>query len=104
MAPRGRRGRVRAGRVPSLAGYEAVLIRALLPILLHEWQLGRDQMRRELKSVRRLRRKAAFPFGGNAPEGLISVVFGSDALPDAVPRAVQQAILALAGSITDSTR
>lgn len=98
------RAAVQRGRVPDLTGYEAVLIRVLLPILLHEWQLGREQMRRELKGVGRLRRKAAFPFGGNPPEGLISLVFGSDALPDAVPRAVQQAILALAGSITGSTR
>lgn len=93
MLPRAR-GSVRNGRVPSFSAFDAAFIRGVLPILLHEWQLGRERMAREVKAVRGLKVKASNPV----------IQFDWTLLREAVPLAVQRAALALVGSVTNSLR
>lgn len=117
---------VRQGRVPDLRAFVPEVARELLPIVYHEYTLGRHQVQRQVRNglvgvgevVRRggaggllavrggaavhrradvaLRTKAPAP-----PPGL-SLDFGL--LRVEVPAAVQRLVLDLAGSITDTIR
>lgn len=140
-------------QIPDLSPFYPILIREILPLVLHEHHLGRVQMVRELRNgnlagVRRgksfrtgsdkapsgfgTRRQAHYPtsrpFGnglssirpertaadppsraiGHLPVtkiGLPRLLRSSlDFLRDAVPRAVQALVLALAGSVIDGTQ
>jgi len=87
---------VRAGHVPDFAAFEEPLFKAMLPILLHEWQLGREQVAREIR--KRVSRKSILSNLG------IRLATSLNLIREAVPRAIQQAILAVVGSITESLK
>jgi len=81
-----------AGHAPDFARFEEPLFKAMLPILLHEWQLGREQAARNIRKRKVVSRKSS------------RLTTSFNLIREAVPRAIQQAILAVVGSITESLK
>ncbi len=106
-------------REPDLGKYRPAIIRAALPILLHEYALGHEAARRDHRrrtiAEQVERQKAASGFTDKSrsmrsartkavgvPVALPGVQF--DLLREGVPAAVQRLVLALAGTVTDTLR
>lgn len=97
---------IQRGRTPDFEAYHRVIVQSITPLYLHEYQLGKVQAmrsaRRLEKAVSGMRAKSV-SLVTKDPLGSMPLV-SFDLFREEVPAAVQRLVLALAGSITETTR